>query len=381
MFCGNPQNKEFCSRDQNGTPVCHAANKVNNSTALLTRMGSEEGGILIKFFDLRDALLQNRMVNFSVGGFCMYPAIRPADRLHIEPKKAKHIKIGEVAVYRRHNLLFAHRTIDKGDEMGRHYIITKPDNTKHCNDGPHFDENIVGVVSSIERKGRILSAEKKPYPALKVLFLEVFFALLRLKCIIMDSCLYLLAFLQQFRVFRAILQLFSLDDKGLKFIMRAPLDNNVNSLFYTDIYHEDLIRINLRRNENSVLKWALSINSGSAAVADLSFVFKPKSCIFAGWWISQPTVTPRYWGTQIEEKIFQKAEELLAELGIGSVFAAVFKKDYLNRMLLRRFGFRETSIYKKSPFFCSHNRTDIKVILEKKLNIDNKERRWYCLQG
>lgn len=369
MPCDNPQNQKFCAQSCNYSPACVRGNKDNNYPALFSWMGLEEGGILVKLFELKDILLQNKKVDFSAKGFCMYPVIRPTDKLHIELKTAEQIKVGEVAVYRRNNRLFAHRTIDKGNSNGAPYIITRPDNAKSGNDGPSFDENIVGVVSAIERKRKIFSVEKKSHSSPKEFYLKLFFTMLKLKWMAVTVCLYILAFLQQFSVCRKIFQLFFRSTKGLKFSISVPLNNNASSLFNTSISPEELINLNLQKSEGKILKWAISLNTGSKVVANLSFVFKPKNCFYSGWWLSEAKIMPQYWGSEIEEKILQRADELLGTLGASSIFTIFLKKDYFSRMFFRRRGFKESFAYKNPLSVCDHDSLNTGIILERKIEV------------
>ena len=267
MLCDNSENQKFCAQNCNYTPVCPEVNKDDNYTKLFYWTGTEESGILLKLFELKDVLLSNHKIKFSAKGFCMYPVIQATDKLQIELKKAKEIKVGEVAVYRRNNRLFAHRTIAKGSADGRDYIITCPDNAKIGNDGPSFDENIAGVVTAIERKGRILSVEKKPCSVLKNFYLELYFALLKLRWMAITVALYGLAFLQQSYIFRKIFQLFFRASGDLKFSIQLSLNNNLNSLFSRSVSVEELISFMQEEPEGKIRKWMLAENIKNKIVA------------------------------------------------------------------------------------------------------------------
>jgi hypothetical protein len=346
MPCNNPENQKFCTGIDNYSFGCLKVNKSNNYPGLFSWMGPAEDGILVKLFELKEILLKKKMINFSAQGFCMYPCIRPTDKLHIELKKAEQIKIGEVAVYCRHNLLFAHRTIGKGNEHGLNYIVTRPDTAKSGDDGPSFDDNIVGVVSSIERKGRILSVEIKTSSLIKEFYLKIFFTILKLKQIVVKVCLYLLAFLQLFSVGRKVFKLFFKNTEDLRFSISVPLNNNINSLFNTSISDDELIELNHQESEDKILKWAVVLNAGSRLAAYLSFVRKPETCPFAGWWLAEAKISPQCRAGGVQEKIWQKADELLGLLEAPSIFAGILKKDYFLRMFFQSLGFKENPAYK-----------------------------------
>ncbi|MBU0985685.1 MAG: hypothetical protein KKH68_00400, partial [Proteobacteria bacterium] len=111
----------------------------------------------------------------------MYPCIKPGDILHIDPRNAEKIRIGDVVIYRKCNRLFSHRTIDKGKDNGSYYLITRPDTAESGHEGPIIDENILGIVSTIERDGIIFKPVQKEYPLGKSIFFNVCLRLHHLK--------------------------------------------------------------------------------------------------------------------------------------------------------------------------------------------------------
>jgi hypothetical protein len=168
-----------------------------------------------------------------------------------------------------------------------------------------------------------------------------------------------LAFLQQSSNCRKVFKLFSRSPKDLEFSISTSLNNNPSSLFNTSISVEELIKLNLQESEGKILKWTLIANSGSEVVANLSVIFKPKNCFFPGYWLSEVKIKPQYWGSRIEEKIFQRAGELLGALGTHLIFTSFLKKDYLSRMLFQRLGFQGSPAYKNS--------SETRIILERKI--------------
>src|SRR5208337_2624619 len=87
------------------------------------------------------------------------------DTLHIDPRDVAQIAVGDVAIFRRGNSLFGHRTISKGidKDHDRTYIITRPDRTRQGNDGPAYDQDVLGVMAHIERKGKLVSPRLPRY--------------------------------------------------------------------------------------------------------------------------------------------------------------------------------------------------------------------------
>ena len=95
----------------------------------------------------------------------LYSSIRPGDTLHIDPRDIAQIEVGDVAIFRRGNSLFGHRTISKGTDKDRDrtYIITRPDRTGQGDDGPTYDQDVLGVVAHIERKGKLVGPRLPRY--------------------------------------------------------------------------------------------------------------------------------------------------------------------------------------------------------------------------
>ena len=103
--------------------------------------------------EIARVLADRNGLTFRSDGTCMYPTIRPGDVLQIQSRPMVDIKVGDIAVCRRPKHLFSHRVMAKGTEQGRAYIITRPDRTLK-EDSPTFDENLLGVVVEIKRRGK-----------------------------------------------------------------------------------------------------------------------------------------------------------------------------------------------------------------------------------
>ncbi|HNW38873.1 MAG TPA: hypothetical protein PKI44_00395 [Candidatus Omnitrophota bacterium] len=342
MFCNIPANQKFCKKLNYYSPGCSGEMADCNYSRLFYWAGQDENGFLAKLFDLKEVLLENKTGSFSVQGFCMYPCLRPADKLYISGKNAEQVKIGEIAVYRRNNRLFAHRTVSKGHDGKLNYIITRADTVKCGNDGRIFDENLVGVVSAIERKGRILGTESNPQSAVIELYLKIFLGIRKFMRAVKIICLYGLAFLQQFTACRKFFRLFIKIPKDMRLSIKVPLNNNLNSLFDVSIPAEELITFTQGKNKDEILKWKIILNTGPRIMAGISFIHKPEICSFAGWWVAEAKISPQCWGLEAEEKMWEKSDNLLKEFGAHFIFASVSKKDYFSRMFFKRSGFKET---------------------------------------
>jgi hypothetical protein len=107
--------------------------------------------------DIARVLADRDGVTFRAHGTCMYPALRPGDVLRIRPCAVADVAVGDIAVCRTPTYLFSHRVIAKGEEEGRGFIVTRPDRASEGGDPPTFDEDLLGVVTSIRRGGSEVS--------------------------------------------------------------------------------------------------------------------------------------------------------------------------------------------------------------------------------
>ena len=117
--------------------------------------------------DIGRALADRDSITFRAQGTCMYPTVRPGDVFRIQPSPVGDVAVGDIAVCRGQGYLFGHRVIGKGKKLGRAYIITRPDRSRRSrqgNDGPTFDENLLGIVREIKRKGKPVPLQPTVHP-------------------------------------------------------------------------------------------------------------------------------------------------------------------------------------------------------------------------
>jgi len=334
MACQNPEYQRFCAKTYKYIPCCKEIDSNNLSCVLFSEDDSGGLKLIHQFFELREIFLQKKMIKFHAQGICMYPSIRLGDILHIEPKKAEQIKIGDIAVYRRSSHLFGHRTIDKGDNDGLAYIVTRPDTARFGNDGPSFDQDILGIVSSIERRGEILDTAKKEYNLLKKMSFSVFLKCYYIRQHLFSKLIYVVNYMQQFNAYRKIAKFLFLNKKA-NFSIRVPLNIKVADRFNREISPQELIDLNLGMDKSSISKWKIALDINSRQAASMSFIFRPDTCPFPGWWLADAKIMIRYRGTKIEEELFARAKELLRQSGISRVYACAFKDAYFERMLFK----------------------------------------------
>lgn len=135
--------------------------------------------LVLVSLDIGRELTDRGNLTFRAKGTCMYPTIRPGDVLRVQSRSAADISVGDIAVYRRTKLLFSHRVIEQGQEAGRFYVATRPDGALDGSDGRTFDENLLGVVTAIERKGKPMPLGKVNYPWLVSRYFDLHVVLIK----------------------------------------------------------------------------------------------------------------------------------------------------------------------------------------------------------
>ena len=340
MICKNSDYQEFCSQFYNYVPVCEEIEKSILLSFPSPWNSEHETGVVLQFFELGRLLVGKKMVTFRPQGICMYPCIHPEDTLYVEPKSVGEVKVGDIAVYRRYNHLFAHRTIAKNTDEGQEYIVTRPDVALFSDDGPSYEQDILGIVTRIERKGKAFDTVKKESPFAKRIFIKFFLWQYQLTQYLWRRAVYFISRLQQSQIYEKLSRfLFKKSEKKIAFSLQAPISPKINSRFFKEFSTEELME-SLKR-ESPFPKWRIALEVNSKPAGHLSFVLKPKECPFCGWWLYEAKVRMRYRKTRLEERFFQEAYRILRGSGIKEVFVSVLKNAHLERIIFEGMGFKK----------------------------------------
>ncbi len=343
MRCCNRHYQDFCGHIYKYAPACEAINSKDAVNAACSLRNQSDTGLVVRFFDSgREIVDKNKMV-FHPQGICMYPCIRPGDRLHIESRSIEQVKIGDIAVYRRFNRLFAHRVIGAGEKLGAHYIITRPDTAPRGDDGPTFDEDILGVVVRLERKGKILGIVRKTYPLLHRILLDIHVLPYRLAGQLWAWLSFHLSLIQQYSFYRVFAQYLFMNKK-VEFSLQVPINARPDSRLFQKLSREGLLdRLSA---EEPVAKWSLHVAVKARSVGYVSFVRKPESCLHRGWWVYEAHIDPLYRGTAVETRLLQEVVLILGRAGIKAVSVTAFGDAIKDRLFFKNMGFNEVSSYR-----------------------------------
>lgn len=175
-------------------------------------------------------------MSFRVNGTCMYPAVRPGDVLHIRACTVAEVAVGDVAVCRWAKALFCHRVVEKGRDGGRAYIVTRPDRSRGDDDGPTYDEDLVGVVECITRRGATVALEPAAPPRSSFSLLGCRLALLDARYVTRAKAVGSAARAQELQLYkRAARWCFARAHPRLTYSVRVPLNVSLGDSVYRSL--------------------------------------------------------------------------------------------------------------------------------------------------
>ena len=274
--------------------------------------------LVVESLEIGRALADHGMAKFRARGSCMYPCVRPGDTLHIESHRIEDIKVGDVAVVRRDGSLFGHRTIAKGEDEGGPYIVTRPDRCNHGSDGPTHEEDILGVVNKIERRGRQVSTEPIPLKGFAKARISLW------EWWNLDAQPRLITGLVRVQRLRLYERVAALCVKAvrpqLRYEVRLPLKPGQSHDLY-QVFPPDRFSVDQPLQQGKpVTEWtlALYLNAMRIPAGWATMIRRPESCPRGeGWHIVDSWVRIRYRGAGLEDMIHQQAKKILAHSGAG----------------------------------------------------------------
>jgi ATP-binding cassette, subfamily B, bacterial len=110
---------------------------------------------------LTEQLLNSKQdVSLRVGGYSMYPTLKPGDIITIRRTYIEDIKLGDIVVYRTEKKWIAHRIQQINSRFDKSEFITKGESCKKP-DIPVPAKDIIGKVISFSRNGRLKNMNEK----------------------------------------------------------------------------------------------------------------------------------------------------------------------------------------------------------------------------
>lgn len=275
--------------------------------------------LIVASLEIGKILAKNDRVTFRAQSTCMYPSVRPGDVLHIESRTIEEVAVGDVAVCRKEGYLFGHRVIGKRVDNGRPHIVTRPDRSIRGDDGPTYDEDVLGVVTSIERGGKRIKPlpRRHPWPVrlyltARLAHFESFFALQK-------WLIALFARIQSGAVYRWLARPWL---EGIRahvtYLVQLPL----RAREHLDLYHAvlpdefDVAKPTWQGRPADCWTLALYLQDTRRPAAWATFVLRPPDCPLAGWAIADRYVRGRYRGFGFTTELMRKADEIFARSGV-----------------------------------------------------------------
>jgi hypothetical protein len=355
MTCKKQDYQKTCGSFHRSLLCC---NEIDKSSFLPSFSYFPEEIYISKVPELSKIAVDNKLVKFLATGTCMYPCLRPKDTLHIEPKTVKKIEVDDIAVFMRSSHIYSHRTIDKKKDKDMHYILTRPDRSVRGNDGPIFNEDALGVISKIERKGRILDPARKDYSLIERIYFDSWLRRYYFKKKLWGKFVYAICYLQQFKPYKKIACfIFPKFYKKLSLAIQVPLNFKISSRFSQGLDLEEFKTNCLNMVEEEKLsRWSITAYLESKPAGFVSFIYRPSNCPFPGWWISTAHIRIRNRNFGIEERLFQEINDVFKKLKIKEIFVSFSQNIRINKPMFKNLNFKEAPIFLDGlAHLCQHN--------------------------
>lgn len=359
MFCKNRDYQKVCGNFYKYAPCCKEIAKPYSSLVSSNISGEV---CIAEVFELAKIAAENKLIKFRSHGTCMYPILRPKDILYIEPKTAEEIEVGDIAVFRKSNYLYGHRTIEKGKYADASYILTGSDTSRYPDSGPTFNEDILGVISAVERNGRVIDIVKKDQLLAGRKLSNLHIKWISFQKGLVKKNIDFFQYLQQMKFYRKIAMcLWSKLIAKITLSISVPLNFKMTSRFYqiVSLGKFKIFGQNISGENEFVARWSIIANVNAHPAGVVSVIYKPHDCPFSGWWISEMNVRIRYRSIGIEERLFKEIERIFKQAGIKQISVSFSERRRFNTVTFKKLGFKETTAY--SDKFKGLNRNGIAV--------------------
>jgi hypothetical protein len=261
-------------------------------------------------------LAAGERIRFRALGACMYPAVRPGDVLHVQPRTVDEIVPGDMVVCRRATRLFGHRAIAKGAAHGRPYVVTQADRSTSGDDGPVFDDDVLGIVSWIERNGKRLEPPPRGHFRSGRWWLAFHLGLRELRLRSREWAVSGLACVQSLPGYRRAAQPWLASRQmDLRYVVHAPLHAGQNVDLCRRLSPGEFAAIPWYPEADGIDRWILSLFVGrtQTPAASATLVASPVPGGTVRWEVSKVEVRIRYRGMGVEEVLLAEAERILAQ--------------------------------------------------------------------
>lgn len=277
------------------------------------------------FLELGRVLANRDGMTFRAKGTCMYPTVRAGDILRIRSCPAAEVQLGDIAVFRRMKYLFAHRVIEKGETNGRAYIVTRPDGRRESGESPVFEDDLLGVVVSIERSGRKVPIEPNSHRWPMRFYFASHAALQTSASLILARWAVKLAFLQTCVPYKELAKLWvTVRYPRRVYRVRLPVPALGEAVFQ-EVTPEKFNFLQDWRGR-PVQRWTLALHfdTGREPAASATMTSDQNGL----WNVAEFTIRPWFRGAGLEAALVHKIDDLLRKAGATRANATpVFAPD------------------------------------------------------
>lgn len=273
--------------------------------------------LVVASLELGRVLADHGKVTFRAHGTCMFPCVRPGDLLTIESHTIEQVQVGDIVVFRRNDMLFGHRAIVRGIRDGKPFVVTRPDRSCWGNDGPSYAEDVLGVVTSIQRHHEEVTLNSQPLrgpAALQAAGWEWWNWKACPLLIKGTSKLQRLAWYQ-----RAATMWLDRMQRQRRFVVRVPLSAYQSHDLYREFPAEQFVPSQPLWQNKPALRWILSLHftNERTAAGTATVAWHPAGCPRGeGWMVEDLQIRTKYRGAGLEDTLFHQAQEILARSGM-----------------------------------------------------------------
>jgi hypothetical protein len=239
----------------------------------------------------------------------MYPSIHPGDLLTIRHASLIEAAIGDIAICRNSNYIFAHRIVEKGIAENRQYIVTKADRNVGGRDQPTYEEGFIGVVVAITDslgKPRPLHPQKHPLP--QQWYHQLLAKLIDYKNSAAHFTVQLGSPFLPSLLCRTFVNMW-LGVASHRFEVRVPLNKTLGDGLYAT-YNPEFFTLQSSFKGQNLRRWLLTLHLNGASIPD-GYVIAVRNELSDNWHLHVPVVRRRYQVTMLAQMLIDKANTLL----------------------------------------------------------------------
>lgn len=315
--CGDSKLKRLCSEYSDMLSCCNAV--VSRSTRFRDRSKIMWGKAdCLDLFEFKNELLKTKHFKFKAASWCMFPVLKKGDVLKVKSVRAEDIKIGDIPVYRGSDRLYAHRIVDKQIIDGKEYVITKADRSRDIGDIERGEkiprEEILGIIKEVKRGGKIFSTEKRKMTIWTRFLYKKAIILLKLKTLLEIILETILTKIQSFKFYKVLAKKLTENMKlRLNFELALPFFNEKLNRVYNYLSLKENKKIDFYKFKKANI-FHLVMKFNNIPIGCVSFLNRPRSCPYKGFWICDVYIRFRYREMGFNLILLKKAKEILKKI-------------------------------------------------------------------